>query len=91
MEIKTVAIAKPTDDVNVIIGQSHFIKTVEDIYEVLVRSLESSLGSPSRRPRGHAWFATPEPTRSLNRPRLMPHRQSRPVTYLSLCWETRSQ
>ena len=35
MEIKTVRIEKP-DDVNVIIGQSHFIKTVEDLYETIV-------------------------------------------------------
>ncbi|HTR61896.1 MAG TPA: adenosine-specific kinase [Candidatus Binataceae bacterium] len=39
MEIKTVAIAKPGEDVNVIIGQSHFIKTVEDLYEVLVQAV----------------------------------------------------
>ena len=35
MEIKTVKIKKP-DDVNVIIGQAHFIKTLEDLYEVIV-------------------------------------------------------
>lgn len=35
MEIKMVKIEKPAD-VNVIIGQAHFIKTVEDIYEALV-------------------------------------------------------
>ena len=35
MEIKTVAIEKP-DEVNFILGQSHFIKTVEDLYEALV-------------------------------------------------------
>ncbi|RJO65113.1 MAG: adenosine monophosphate-protein transferase [Candidatus Omnitrophota bacterium] len=35
MECKLVKIKKP-DDVNIILGQSHFIKTVEDIYEVLV-------------------------------------------------------
>ena len=35
MEIKTVKIEKP-EDVNFILGQSHFIKTVEDLYEVLV-------------------------------------------------------
>jgi adenosine/AMP kinase len=35
MEIRTVRIEKP-DDVNLILGQSHFIKTVEDLYEVLV-------------------------------------------------------
>ena len=35
MEFKTVKINKP-EEANVIIGQSHFIKTVEDIYEALV-------------------------------------------------------
>lgn len=35
MEIQTVKIEKP-DDVNLILGQSHFIKTVEDLYEALV-------------------------------------------------------
>jgi hypothetical protein len=32
-----VAIAKP-DDVNLVLGQSHFIKTVEDVYEALAGS-----------------------------------------------------
>lgn len=35
MELKTVRIEKP-DDVNFILGQSHFIKTVEDLYEAIV-------------------------------------------------------
>ena len=35
MEIQTVKIEKP-DDTNFILGQSHFIKTVEDIHEALV-------------------------------------------------------
>jgi adenosine/AMP kinase len=35
MEIKSVKIDKP-DDVNIIVGQSHFIKTVEDLYETLI-------------------------------------------------------
>lgn len=35
MELKIVSIEKP-DDVNVILGQSHFIKTVEDLHEALV-------------------------------------------------------
>lgn len=35
MELVTVPVAKP-DDVNVIIGMSHFIKTVEDVHEALV-------------------------------------------------------
>lgn len=35
MEIKTVKIEKP-EDINFILGQAHFIKTVEDLYEALV-------------------------------------------------------
>jgi adenosine/AMP kinase len=35
MEIKTVKIEKP-EELNFILGQSHFIKTVEDIYEAMV-------------------------------------------------------
>jgi hypothetical protein len=37
MELKTVLIEKP-DDMNVIIGHSHFIKTVEDLYEAIVQT-----------------------------------------------------
>ncbi|MDI6917064.1 MAG: adenosine-specific kinase [Thermoplasmatales archaeon] len=37
MELKTVKIEKP-GDINIVIGQSHFIKTVEDIYEAMVTS-----------------------------------------------------
>ncbi len=35
MEIKSVAVEKP-EEINFILGQSHFIKTVEDIHETLV-------------------------------------------------------
>ena len=35
MDIETVRVDKP-EDVNLILGQSHFIKTVEDLYEALV-------------------------------------------------------
>jgi len=38
MEFKAVSIVKP-DDVNCIIGQAHFIKTVEDLYEVMVQAV----------------------------------------------------
>lgn len=38
MELKTVKFEKP-EDVNVILGQSHFIKTVEDLYEALVTAV----------------------------------------------------
>jgi hypothetical protein len=35
MEIKIIEVKKPAE-VNVILGQSHFIKTIEDLYEVIV-------------------------------------------------------
>lgn len=38
MELKLVEIDKPAD-LNVILGQSHFIKTVEDLHEALVGSV----------------------------------------------------
>ncbi|HTY07882.1 MAG TPA: adenosine-specific kinase [Candidatus Edwardsbacteria bacterium] len=38
MDIKLVPINKP-EEVNVILGQSHFIKTVEDLYEALVTAV----------------------------------------------------
>ena len=38
MELKTVTIEKPAD-VNFILGQAHFIKTVEDVHEALVQAV----------------------------------------------------
>lgn len=38
MELHTVAITKPAD-ANVILGQTHFIKTVEDLHEALVSAV----------------------------------------------------
>lgn len=38
MDIKNIKIQKP-DAINFILGQSHFIKTVEDIHEALVNSV----------------------------------------------------
>src|SRR5579885_1958731 len=35
MDLNVVPIRKP-DDINLILGQSHFIKTVEDLHEALV-------------------------------------------------------
>jgi hypothetical protein len=37
MELKTVPIEKP-EDTNFILGQSHFIKTVEDMHEAIVQT-----------------------------------------------------
>ena len=38
MELMLVQIEKP-DDINFILGQSHFIKTAEDVYEAMVNSV----------------------------------------------------
>ncbi|MGM0405666.1 MAG: adenosine-specific kinase [Thermoplasmatota archaeon] len=38
MELETVKVEKE-EEINVILGQSHFIKTVEDIYETLITSV----------------------------------------------------
>jgi adenosine/AMP kinase len=37
MELKTIGLTIPKDG-NIIVGQSHFIKTVEDIYEAIVNT-----------------------------------------------------
>ncbi len=42
MELKTVRIDKP-EDLNFVLGQSHFIKTVEDIHEALVTAVPGIL------------------------------------------------
>jgi adenosine/AMP kinase len=38
VELKLVAVEHP-DDTNVVVGQTHFIKTVEDIHELMVTSV----------------------------------------------------
>jgi len=38
MELSIVAIEKP-EDVNIIVGQAHFIKTVEDLHEAIVQTV----------------------------------------------------
>jgi len=38
MEIKAIAIEKP-EEINFILGQAHFIKTVEDMHEILVNAV----------------------------------------------------
>jgi hypothetical protein len=38
MELKSIPVSIP-DDANVVIGQSHFIKTVEDLYEIVVTTV----------------------------------------------------
>jgi len=41
MELEIVKINKP-QDLNIIIGQSHFIKTVEDMYETIISSVPNA-------------------------------------------------
>jgi adenosine/AMP kinase len=41
MELKSERIEKP-DDVNLILGQAHFIKTLEDLYEALIGSVPAA-------------------------------------------------
>ena len=41
IELKTVKVEKP-EDMNFILGQSHFIKTVEDVYEAMVNSVPNA-------------------------------------------------
>lgn len=41
MELKTVRINIP-DGCNIIVGQSHFIKTVEDIYEIIMSTVSGA-------------------------------------------------
>jgi len=41
IKLKTINIEKP-EDMNFILGQTHFIKTVEDVYEVMVNSVPNA-------------------------------------------------
>jgi hypothetical protein len=50
MQLMTVKVEKP-DDTNFILGQTHFIKSVEDIHEALVGSTSTMLSSPPNGPR----------------------------------------
>jgi adenosine/AMP kinase len=41
MNVEVVSVSKP-DDVNVVLGQAHFIKTVDDLHEVLAQTAPSA-------------------------------------------------
>ena len=51
MQLTTIRIDKP-DATNFILGQTHFIKSVEDIHETLVGSLVPGIGVWARLLRG---------------------------------------
>jgi len=64
MQLITVKIEKP-EATNFILGQTHFIKSVEDIHEALVApvpGIKSSSGWPSARRPASASCAGPAPT-----------------------------
>jgi len=57
MTIDTVALDFPSN-CNIVVGQSHFIKTVEDISEIMMNSVPGiKFGSHSMRHLGHALCA----------------------------------
>ncbi len=41
IDLKTVKIEKP-EDTNFILGQTHFIKSVEDLYEAMINSVPNA-------------------------------------------------
>lgn len=64
MEIKLIPIEKP-EDLNFILGQTHFIKTVEDVHEALVQSVPGiKFGLAFAKPVGPLWFVSRERTMS---------------------------
>ena len=65
MELDVVRIDKP-DDMNVIVGQAHFIKTIEDVHEALAESAPScaSVWRSVRHP-ARASYADPATTQRL--------------------------
>ena len=51
MELRTIQIEKP-EDLNFILGHSHFIKTVEDLHEALVQAGAASSTPEPAHPEG---------------------------------------
>ena len=54
MEILIETVSKP-EDINFIFGQSHFIKTIEDVHEMLVSSVPGIKFGLALRASGPAW------------------------------------
>ena len=82
LQLQTVAVDKP-ETVNFILGQSHFIKSVEDIHEALVGTVPGiRFSSPSARRRASGWCATPAPMRRLSTSPAATPARSAPVTFI---------
>lgn len=55
MELKTVRLEFP-ESANIVVGQSHFIKTVEDVYEAVVNTVpQMKFGVAFSEASGFAW------------------------------------
>jgi len=66
MELKVVRMEIP-EDANIILGQSHFIKTIEDIYEAMASSDQVSTSvSHSAKHQGNALYGLKETMKNLN-------------------------
>ncbi len=80
MELKLVPVAIP-ENANVIIGQSHFIKTVEDLYEIMVTSVPgATFGLAFNEASGAAWSGPREMTTACGRRPSTPRWRSGPGT-----------
>jgi hypothetical protein len=80
MELTVVPIVKP-DAVNFIFGQSHFIKTVEDLHEALVARFPAfASGWPSARPLVSGWCAGQVMTKPPSPSHVTTHWPSAPAT-----------
>jgi uncharacterized protein len=62
VELQVVAVEKP-EELNLILGQAHFIKTVEDLHEALAGAVPGlRFGNANHQVRG--WCGDPGTTRS---------------------------
>jgi adenosine/AMP kinase len=65
MELKTVPIEKPADT-NFILGQPHFIKTIEDLHEAIVQTVpQMKFAIAFCESSGRRWCAGPATTRGF--------------------------
>ena len=80
MELTVVPIVKP-DAVNFIFGQSHFIKTEEDVHEALAGAVPGiRFGWPSARPPVSGWCAGQVMTKPPSPSHVTTHWPSAPAT-----------
>ena len=59
MDIAAVAVSKP-DDVNLVVGQAHFIKTVEDLHATLAGAVPGLRAAQALRVQALSWWEDEE-------------------------------